>query len=72
MLRKKGDHEGRIREVPEEERSPSMYIAQNVCIIVRRNLTLLQALLESQLSRFTLLMYMHVLSHASKVVFLPM
>jgi hypothetical protein len=25
-----GDHEGRIREVPQEERSPSMYIAQNV------------------------------------------
>jgi hypothetical protein len=32
--RSEGDHEGCIREVPQEERS--MYIAQNVCIIVKR------------------------------------
>jgi hypothetical protein len=30
-----GDHEGHIREVPQEERSPSMYIAQIVYILLR-------------------------------------
>ncbi len=26
-----GDHEGHIREVPQEEHSPNMYIAQIMC-----------------------------------------
>jgi hypothetical protein len=28
-----GDHEGHIREVTQEERSPSMYIAQIMCTL---------------------------------------
>jgi hypothetical protein len=31
-----GDHEGRTCEVPQEDRSPSMYIIQYMCIIVKR------------------------------------
>jgi hypothetical protein len=40
----KGDHEGCTREVPQEERSPSMYITQNVCIIVKRNFNLITSI----------------------------
>jgi hypothetical protein len=36
-----GDHEGRTNEVPQEERSTSMYITRNVCIIVKRNFNLI-------------------------------
>jgi hypothetical protein len=39
-----GYHEGRIREVPQEERSPSMYIALNVCIVVKRNFNLITSI----------------------------
>jgi hypothetical protein len=38
------DHEGHISEVPQEERSPSRYIAQNVCIIVKRNFNLIASI----------------------------
>jgi hypothetical protein len=58
-----GDCEGRIRKVPQEERSPSSYMPQNVCIIVKRISTLLQVLLEKNniwdSHCFTLLMYIH-------------
>jgi hypothetical protein len=39
-----GDLEGQIREVPQEEQSPSMYIAQNVCIIIKRNFKLIASI----------------------------
>jgi hypothetical protein len=39
-----GDHEGHICEVPQEEQSPNMCIAQNVCIIVKRNFNLIASI----------------------------
>ncbi len=45
----KGDHEGHIREVPQEEGSPSMYIVQIVCISKRGISTLLPTLLQVSL-----------------------
>jgi hypothetical protein len=65
-----GDHEGHIRKVPQEDRSPSMYIAQIVCIIIKRNFNLIASIAgENQHPRFilvTVLMCIRILTLTSK------
>jgi hypothetical protein len=71
-----GDHEGCIREVPQEERSPCIYIAQNVCIIVKRNFNLTASTAgknqHPRFTLFTLLMCIRILfSCQQSLLFFP-
>ncbi len=58
-----GDHEGCIREMPQEEQSPSKYIARNVCNIIKRNFKLIASIAGKPTSEITLFYIIDVYTH---------
>jgi hypothetical protein len=55
------DHAGRARKVPQEDRSPSMYIDQYTCILVKRYSTFFWAILTGKpIFKIHTVQYVHV------------
>ncbi len=67
-----GDHEGSIREVPQEERSPSMYIAQNMWITIKRNVNLIASIAGKPTFKICIVdVYMYTFSCQQSLLFFP-